>query len=505
MVEIKPSRIARIAAEIALGCASVAVITAVCFAAHIGFAIPCLLYLVIVVAQSQWGAFVSSAVVSLVAAVCLDYFFIPPILHWQIYDPEYTVALLTYWVTSLVITRLASRARNEARVAERRRRDATLLYDVASRLLSLAPEHAAGPESLRIFREVFGLRAVCFLDSGSDKLRMEGNSDCGLAWKIRDACAHGVDYRSRDGELHIRCLRAGGEMAGAVGFEGRFDDEAVALALSLLAATAVERMRAFGRASESAANAQAEMLRSAILDAFAHEFKTPLAIILAAAGGLRETMSGQGDASFTPAQIEMTDIIENQTVRLSHLTTRLLRTARLDRNNVTPSMELTSLNSLVRSVVEQHQNLFGRRITGTPARETAEVMADPELLGLAVNQLLDNACKYSPPDGAVLVELESEDGWAGIRVSNEGVPIRTEEEEQIFDRFFRGAGTEHGAPGAGLGLFVARKIVRAHGGYLTLERNPDRPAITTFHISLPVIQHASEHEQKTNQGVGSGR
>lgn len=455
--------------------------------------------MLLVVVQSLWGGFASSALVSVVAAVCLEYFFIPPVLEWQIDDPEYGVALVTYWITSLVITRLASKARSEAQVAERRRRDAGLLYDAASRLLALPPENAAGMQSLRIFREVFGLRAVCFIDAETSELRSDGDSVLGLVEKTRDVCTHGSDYRSRDGKLYVRCLSAGGRVTGAVGFEGSFEDKTIALPLSVLAATAIERMRSFSSASKAAADAQAEMLRSAILDAFAHEFKTPLAIILAAAGGLRETSDAR------PEQLEMTDIIETQTVRLSQLTTRLLRTARLDRKDVTPAMELTSLNALVENLSAQYQSLFGRRISERICGETLGIMADSELLSLALNQLLDNACKYSLPDTLVGLELEAEGGFACIRVTNEGCGIRPGEKEQIFERFYRGTDTEHVTPGAGLGLYVARKIARAHGGFLELESSRASPAVTTFRMSLPIIENERTTAEEAHQSAGSGR
>ncbi len=474
-----------------------AVITGICFGAHLGFAIPCLLYMLLVVVQSLWAGFGSSAIVSVIAAVCLEYFFIPPVLEWQIGDPEYGAALFTYCITSLVITRLASKARNEARVAEGRRRDVGLLYDVASRLLSLAPENALGPESLRIFQQVFGFSAVCVFSAESGDLRMEGHSVKGLAEKTKSACLQGVDYISPDQSVYVECLHAGTKPAvetiGAVGFEGTLPDASIAKALSILAGTAMERMRSFRRASRAAADAQTEMLRSAILDAFAHEFKTPLAIILAAAGGLRE-YAGTGDPT------ELTDIIENQTIRLNQLTTRLLRMAKLDRESVSPNMEATSLNALVRNLADQYQNLFDRRIVANPGSQPAEVLADSELLSLTINQLLDNACKYSLPDSVVTVDLDVRNGQAEVCVSNNGIPIRPEERERIFERFSRGTDGEQVAPGAGLGLYVARKIVKAHGGSLDLDIDEDT-SVTRFRISLPAIRKERGYERESHQST----
>jgi signal transduction histidine kinase len=158
-------------------------------------------------------------------------------------------------------------------------------------------------------------------------------------------------------------------------------------------------------------------------------------------------------------------------------------------------MEPTSLHALVGNLIGQCQRQFGRRLVARLGCEPVEVMADPELLGLAINQLLDNACRYSPPESAVIVELDVQDGFAAVRVTNEGSSIRPAEREQIFERFYRGTETERVTPGAGLGLYVARKILRAHGGVLELDRNRDSPAATTFRIGLPVYEYERQHEQ----------
>jgi signal transduction histidine kinase len=114
------------------------------------------------------------------------------------------------------------------------------------------------------------------------------------------------------------------------------------------------------------------------------------------------------------------------------------------------------------------------------------VMADPELLQLALRQLLDNACKYSVPGSAVRVSIDSQDEWVAIRTSNSGSHIRLNERSRIFERFYRGAEAQRKAPGSGLGLYVARKIVHAHGGSLDLEMGPTTHQDTAFLLALPL-------------------
>lgn len=494
---IRPAnRIGRFCLQVVLGSLAVALITYFAFGTK-RLIIPAFLFLLVVVLQSIWGEFGPAAVVSVIATTCLDYFFIPPVLEWQIDDSEDALVLAVCLATSLIITRLATKSRNQARQAERKRQDASRLYEAASRLLALDPDSMAGPEFPRVFRDVFSLTAVCLFDASTGTLQVDGHSGHELEAKTRQACLRGASFQDDNAGIYVRCLRAGNRVTGAAGFEGRICDDSIALSLSALAATAIERIRLFRDASNAAADAQAEMLRSAILDAFAHEFKTPLAIILAASGGLRES---EGTA-LECRRMEMTDIIETQTIRLSQLTTRLLRVARLDREHVSPQMEPVNLTDLLRRSVSQYRQHFGRRISLEIGNETAKALADNELMGLAITQLLDNACKYSFPGTPIGVELTTDGKSVHIRVTNQGAGVSAEEQTKIFERFFRGSETETIAAGAGLGLFVARKIVLAHDGTLELDLSRSSSHSTTFHIAVPVIQYERQQEHEHHQSL----
>jgi two-component system sensor histidine kinase KdpD len=477
-----PAAARRLAVDVGVASLAIAFVTAVCFAAHLNYLIPSFLYLLIVVFLSLRTGYASAAIVSVIAAACLMYFFIPPVLEWRINDPEDAFALLAYLVTSLVITRLAASARSQTRIAEMGRRDVARLYKTASRLLSLSPETAAGPLALQVFREEFGLDAVCLFDATTSMLQVDGESGHGLLEATREASDKVRDYRDTDGRLHAHCLYVDGKPAGAIGFEGSFDDEAAVGPLFALAATAFDRALAFRSASLAAAAAQAEMLRSAILDAFAHEFKTPQAVIMAAAGSLRET------GGLRAEQMEMADVIESEVWRMTRLTTRLLRMARIDRDEVRPNMELTSLDSLIHHLVRQYRGTSeGCQISIQVEADPPNVLIDPELMNLAFVQLLDNASKYSTPGTPIRVEVNRDGDFAEIFVTNEGGFIREEERERVFERFYRGVETEHSASGAGLGLYVARKIARAHGGDLDLYENQTRTGSTTFRLRLPAV------------------
>jgi two-component system, OmpR family, sensor histidine kinase KdpD len=483
-------RLLRIAGHVALGSLGVAAITAVCFPLHPDLAIPAFLYLLLVVLQSAVAEFAASAIVSFVAVACLDYFFVPPILAWDINRPLDGMALLAYLATSLVITRFAARARNAARASESKRKALALLYEAACQLLSLEPEAAAGESTLRILREVFGLHAACLVDGTTAKAQLDGDSAHGLAERTRRACLEHRDYDDPSSKVFVRCLRVAGKVTGAVGFEGLGDAESTVGSLATLTAGTLDRARSYQAANEAAAATQAEILRSALLDAFAHEFKTPLATIITATEGMRQT------GMLVPEQIELAEIVENEASRLSHLATRLLRMARLDREEVKPRLKHEDLAALIKRTADQlRQQAAQRIVTLDLSRERVEVLADSELLGLALIQLLDNALKYSSAEDTVCVRLEFGEGLACIRVTSAGIPIPAEECERVFERFYRGSGVAHVAPGSGLGLYFARKIVVAHGGSLELDRQPAASdGGTTFCLRLPVAHSEALHE-----------
>jgi two-component system sensor histidine kinase KdpD len=247
----------------------------------------------------------------------------------------------------------------------------------------------------------------------------------------------------------------------------------------------LERAHTFRAASHAAAAAQAELFRGAILDALAHEFKTPLATIVTAAGGIREL------GPLRPEQQDLTDIVETEASRLGSLTSRLLRTAQIDREELRPQLKFTDMADLVTVVADQYAEQWtDRKLFIQKETRTTGVMADQELLQLVLRQLLDNACKYSIPGSVVTVSIDSQDEWVAIRTSNSGSFIRPSERAHIFERFYRGSETRHWTPGSGLGLYVARKIVHAHGGSLDLEAGTTADVNTVFRLALPRAEWA---------------
>jgi two-component system, OmpR family, sensor histidine kinase KdpD len=464
----------------ALGSLGVAIITWAGFQLQFNFAAASLCCLLLIVLQSLTGDFPACCFVSLVALGSLDYFFTSPILSFRVGHPINILALFCFLATALVITRLVSKVRDKAELSYAQHAKTQELYEVAQHLLAADPREASGA-FLEPFRGAFGVRAACLFDAETSELHAAGSSEFNLQERTRDAFIRGQNDDDERCGIVVRCIRVSGRTTGAVGFEGLEDASLTAGPLTALAAALLERTHAVRNASQAAAAAQAEAYRSVILDALAHEFKTPLSTILAAAGALREA------ASLASEHLEMAETVEAEAARLGRLTTRLIRTARLEQEEIRPWMELTHFTSVVADAVNQHSRSYGdRRINVLERCPSADVLADPDLLRLAISQLLDNACKYSEAGSSVDLIIAKQSGSISLRVLSTGTPIMSSERAHIFNRFYRGVDARRTTAGTGLGLYVARKIAIAHGGNLELDNEPSGEESVAFRMTLPI-------------------
>ncbi|MBZ5612046.1 MAG: DUF4118 domain-containing protein [Acidobacteriia bacterium] len=464
-----------------LGSLGVALITLVGFRLHLSFATASFSCLLLLVLLSLSGDFASSAVVSCLAVGCLDYFFVDPLFTFRVASPLDTLGLVSFLLTGLVITRLVTKVRAAMELSRLQREKLQKLYDLAQQLLGLEADPKRGSQFLDPFCGTFSIRAVCLFDAVSAELHMAGNACANLEEKTGDAFLRAKDEDDHQSGISTRCIRVGGRIIGAIGFEGLADPDLTAGSLAALAAAHLERTHSAVHATRATAAAQTESYRTTILDALAHEFKTPLSTILAATGALREAETlGQYHR-------EMAETVESEAARLGRLTSRLIRTARLEREEVKPWMELIDVSSVLADTVDQYaRTSAGRRISVVKNCNSSEVLADPDLLRLAVSQLLDNACKYSTPGSTVTLSITREDDYIAVRILSRGNPIPLAERSKIFDRFYRGMDGRRAGPGSGLGLFVARKIALALGGNLDLDGEPAPADGAAFRLILPV-------------------
>jgi signal transduction histidine kinase len=198
-----------------------------------------------------------------------------------------------------------------------------------------------------------------------------------------------------------------------------------------------------------------------------HELRTPLATIEATTSVLREL--GTMDRV---AQRSRFDKIQRALARIRQLFDRHLMGGRLRDDWYLPSFAPLDLVRLVSDVVEdRHRDRRDVHLKIRFASPSVEVRGDPDLIAMALGNLIDNAISYGPPGAPVAVSLEPfGEGWR-IAVDDLGSSLPAAEAGRIFEPYVRGA-TATGKPGDGLGLFVVRKVAEAHQGTAGVERSP---------------------------------
>jgi two-component system sensor histidine kinase KdpD len=184
------------------------------------------------------------------------------------------------------------------------------------------------------------------------------------------------------------------------------------------------------------------------------------------------------------AEKRLVALIDQHADHLNDLTTRLLRTARIDNADLKLKREQIDLTQLIQNSTETSGQDLGTHIVHLQARmQHRMVWADRQLLEMALFQLLDNAAKYGRPDSSITIDVQEDPAETLISIRNEGSFIPPHERERIFKRFYRSPGSDRKASGTGLGLSVVKRITEAHQGRAWV--NSDESTGTTFFLSLP--------------------
>jgi len=232
---------------------------------------------------------------------------------------------------------------------------------------------------------------------------------------------------------------------------------------------------------------EADEVKSTFVSVISHELKTPIALIK----GYADTLLRE-DTQWDENTIkEAFTVILEEADRLTELVDNLLDASRLQAGSLPLTMSEVALDALAKRVARR----FG---TQTSKHEFAiefpadfpYVIADPGRIEQVFNNLISNAIKYSPEGGRIAITGRVTPKDVVVTVSDQGIGIPLEEQQRVFERFFRGSHERHQrTPGAGLGLFLAKAIVEAHGGHMWVESNTNEGS--AFSFSIP--RHNTTH------------
>ena len=367
------------------------------------------LYLVFVVLAAVYGGFGQATLISVIAVACLDYFFDVPIFSFSVDRLSNWVQLAAFEFTALVVSRLSNRARLRELEAIAKRVEAEQLYQTSRRILLLNSRGDSGQMFASLLRDLYNLRAVVLFDALSANVYESGNPPPGTAQRTRDAFILDTNQYEPEERTWFCVLRLGVQPVGGLALCGTGMSELAATALASLAAIALERARSLERQYQAEAARRAEQSRTAVLDALAHQFKTPLTIIRTANSGLAVA----GDLS--EMQTELVSLVDQEARKLNDLASRLVGAPALESAEFQPQPEPLLLSRLMKAAVEELERPEDqeRFRLAVPAHEPA-IFADRELILTALAQLIDNALKYSLPMSPIDVGLRLKGASGGI-------------------------------------------------------------------------------------------
>jgi len=431
-----------------------------------------------------WQASIASAS----AVLFQTYFFVPHPFAIHLGSERNLIAIVLFELIAVLVARLSARERAYAAENKMQQRRTQRLHAVSHNVLLLNLHESPEKQIATFIQQEFELDAVAIVSDSDGAIgasglwQMQPHAD----EKLRKLVA---TQQPPPGVSRLSIVNAKGQI-GSLLILGEIP-ELLLESLASLSALALERHRACLNEAVAQELRKAEQIRTTVLDGLAHAFKTPLTIIRAASSGLIEA----GDLD--EMQDQLTQMIDQQCAKLGELTDNLLSITNAKTEDIRLQLESIDMPALIDEVVldfRSERPEFAENATRDSAMkvcisgEVIRIPADYDMIALSLQELLNNAVKYSACRSVITISLTYEPHELTLAVKSHGTVIRKAERERIFEKFYRGIDHRETAPGTGIGLSVVRRITEAHGGRIWVTSSED--AGTTFYQSLPIYRGA---------------
>ncbi len=435
--------------------------------------------LLVIFGISTWWGLLEATIASLVAVLGFNYFFLPPIGTFEVGDPQNWVALIAFLVTAVMASQLSVRARHRTLEAVQRRREVEGLYALSQSLLLSGNARTASQDLVSRVVRILGVTTAAFHARLTHETYRWGPDDPLISdEQLQEDRDEALIDPVRG--LAIVPVRLGGQALGNLGLTGTLPSEAVLNAVAYLVAIGVERARTLEEASRAEATRQSEVLKSALLDALAHDFKTPLTSIKAAVTSLL----GQPRPD---VERELMTIIDEEADRLNRLVAEVLEMVRIEAGKLHLEKRALDISEVIGATLAELRPVLHDRPLDVRLQDALPAAhADFDFVQQVLKQLLDNALKYSPPGSPLTISARAGEGRIVVSVVDRGSGIDEQEQMHIFDKFFRAREHRFRVPGTGMGLAIAKGIVEAHGGKIWVTSEPGQGSVFSF--ALPAYR-----------------
>jgi two-component system, OmpR family, sensor histidine kinase KdpD len=434
----------------------------------------------ILAVSTVWGMAVSVAM-SVVAMLAFNFFFLPPVGTFTVADPQNWVALIAFLVVAVLASRLSTSARQQAADASARERDIERLYKFSQGLLESGNVMELLNRIPAQIVNIFEIGAAALFLADKQKVYRSGpvipqlDTESLKAIMVREEPVFDLPN-----SICFLPVRLGVRTIGTLGMSGTILPRQTLEAIATLIAIAMEHARAVEQLGQTEAARQGEQLRTALLDAVTHALRTPLTSIKASVTNL---LSNPGLVE--SQKQELLTIINEEADRLNRLVGEAGEMARLDAGEVELRLEEHPIGDVIAASLAHCRAALGNRVVNIQvAQNLPTVRVDVARAREALVQLIENANQYSPSDQPITIAAELNGDFVVTSVADRGHGIDDPEQALIFEKFYRGKDQRYSVEGTGMGLPIAKAIVEAHGGTMSLTSQRGQGSVFSF--TLPV-------------------
>jgi len=469
-----------------------------------------LVVLVVAAVSTLWVALATS----ILAFLCFNFFFLPPVGTFAIADAQNWVALFSLLAVSIVASQLSALARRRADDAMARRDELSRLFDLTRDVILTTDTAGAVSLVARYVAARFRFDRVTICLPGTDGWQLHGSGQPGAEFDREDldrrlAAARATlefDAQERTNAGHGRIeatdgtaawlvpLRSGTRPIGLLALQGGDVAPGTRDAIAGVTAIAIERTHLLEERRDAEVMRRGAELKSALLASLSHDLRTPLTAVTVAATNLNASWLTDEQRR------EQTDIVLSELARLNRLFQNLVEMARIETHAVAAEREWVQPSEIVEAAVRQvEQTIANHRMDLHITPERMLVKLDPRLTSAALAHLLENAAQYAPPQSTITVTVAVSARDIQIAVSDRGIGIAPEDLEHVFERFYRGAAASQHKFGTGMGLAITRGLLAAEGGRVWAENRPGGGAVFTIAVPAETRTAAALEEEEDEE------
>ncbi len=475
----------------------------------LGFLLP------VMISGILWGRY-TALLGALVASICFDVLFIPPVLHFTVSDVRYLFSFIMFHAVAYVTGLLAGRLRHHAHEARKREVRIAALYALSKNIMGTdGLDRVLEMAAQRIAESVNAAVVVLLADeSGTLQVKSYANPPAETAanfmnenelavatWAFHHGqiAGHGTDTLNGAEALCMPLVsddQTLGVIAAKFYSNGKVVDPEkrhLIEAFANLIVLAVKRITLAEASKQTYLLQESERLWMAMFNSLSHDLRTPLSSIIGAVTGLLE----EGELFDRSARNELLRTIEQEALRMNRLVGNLFDMARLQSGMLQLKKEWCDIEEIVGIALGDIRRSLGNRPVQVDIEPALPlIQADMALIEQVLVNILDNAIKYSPVDTALSLQVRRQNDRLYVSVRDQGEGIPENELGAIFDQFYRGK-TSQAVRGTGLGLTICKAIVDAHEGRIWAESNPAHGTAIVF--TLPLSDHSPRDIPEGNE------